>query len=142
MVRGDGQVGAIELMLAGTRAALMFYKQVHPSPQHIKAANVTDIAGCSVVCSGHVDLPFLSAMWRNGVWLGQKPALGLQEVQGSQEHRALEGLGSFSLACADQTLLSAGVSLGRLKSSCPLCSQHWLSVHPFSFSHVTLCMDT
>lgn len=121
MVRGDGQVGAIELMLVGTRAALTFYKQVHPSPQHIKAANVTDIdiGGCSVVCSGHVDLPFLPATWRNGVWLGQKPALGVQEVQGSQEHRALEGLGSFSLACADQTLLSAGVSLGRLKSSCP-----------------------
>lgn len=75
--KGDGQVGAIELMVVGIRAALTFCKQVHPSLQHEKAANVTDIWGCSVVCSGHTYLPFLSAMCRNGVWEGEKPALGL-----------------------------------------------------------------
>lgn len=90
-------MGAVEFMLIGTRAALTFCKQVHPSLQHVKAANVTDIWGCSVVCSGHTHLPFLSAKCRNGVWEGEKPALGLQEVQGSSECRALEGLGSSVL---------------------------------------------
>lgn len=69
-------MGAIELMLIATKAALIFCKQMHPSLQHVKAANVTDIWSCSVVCSGHTYLPFLSATCRKGVWEGEKQLSG------------------------------------------------------------------
>lgn len=52
---------ATELMLVGRRAVLTFCKQMHLSLEDVKAASTTDTWFSSVVCPGHVDLPFLSA---------------------------------------------------------------------------------
>lgn len=93
------QVDDTELVLVETRAALTFCKQMHLSA--CKGSKCNRYWFCSVVCPGHVDLPFLSAgiVWKGG----QTATLGLQEVQGHWECRASDGPDGCVLACAGQT---------------------------------------